>query len=91
MTERVYSQTPWEDIGHGVSIERRLVDGVLGGVAYRHPRPKTGETCEGYVPVTGWDEVWQVVSLEPLTLSPSLLCRGCGHHGFVREGRWVPA
>lgn len=33
---------------------------------------------------------WQVESWEPLTLSPSLLCRSCGLHGFIREGRWVP-
>lgn len=35
---------------------------------------------------------WELVSLEPLTLSPSLLCRapGCTDHGFIREGRWVP-
>ena len=35
---------------------------------------------------------WQVVSLEPLTLSPSILCSpdkgGCGLHGFIRGGRW---
>lgn len=35
--------------------------------------------------------MWDVVSWEPLTLSPSLLCRLCGDHGWVREGRWVPA
>lgn len=34
---------------------------------------------------------WTVESFEPLTLSPSLLCRLCGHHGFIREGRWIPA
>lgn len=34
---------------------------------------------------------WQVESWEPLTLSPSLLCRTCGLHGFIRAGRWVPA
>lgn len=28
---------------------------------------------------------------EHLTLSPSVVCRTCGHHGFVRAGRWVPA
>ncbi len=33
---------------------------------------------------------WTVESWEPLTLSPSLLCR-CGDHGFIRAGRWVPA
>ena len=35
--------------------------------------------------------VWTVESWEPLTLSPSLLCSACGHHGFVRQGQWVPA
>lgn len=34
---------------------------------------------------------WQVISLDPLTLSPSILCRRCGDHGFIREGRWIPA
>lgn len=44
---------------------------------------------------------WQQTgSLEggDLTLSPSILCRlgsasvePCGFHGFVREGKWVPA
>lgn len=34
--------------------------------------------------------LWQVQSWEPLTISPSVLC-SCGDHGFIREGRWVPA
>ena len=34
---------------------------------------------------------WRVESREPLTLSPSILCRPCGHHGFIREDRWEPA
>jgi hypothetical protein len=35
---------------------------------------------------------WQVESLDiaTLTISPSLLC-GCGDHGFIRNGRWIPA
>ncbi|MDE2101836.1 MAG: hypothetical protein KGL39_31610 [Patescibacteria group bacterium] len=33
---------------------------------------------------------WQVTSYEPLTISPSVLC-GCGDHGFIRDGKWVPA
>jgi hypothetical protein len=35
--------------------------------------------------------VWTVESWDPLTLSPSLLCKLCGDHGFIREGRWVGA
>jgi hypothetical protein len=34
---------------------------------------------------------WTVESWEPLTLSPSLLCRVCGDHGFIRQGKWEPA
>lgn len=33
-------------------------------------------------------------SLDPLTIAPSLLCLPadlCGLHGFVRDGKWVPA
>jgi hypothetical protein len=37
------------------------------------------------------EHIWKVESWEPLTLSPSLLCRECGDHGFVRKGKWVPA
>jgi hypothetical protein len=33
---------------------------------------------------------WQVESWDPLTLSPSLLCK-CGDHGFIKQGRWVAA
>ena len=41
---------------------------------------------------------WQVISWEPLTVAPSLLCRAplerggeCGDHGFIREGKWALA
>jgi hypothetical protein len=48
--------------------------------------------CAGYI---RWvadrnKPVWTLVSLEPLEVSPSLLCH-CGHHGFILRGRWQPA
>lgn len=33
-------------------------------------------------------KIWKVLSWEPLTVEPSLLCRACGDHGFIRQGRW---
>lgn len=94
------------DIGHGVSAELRYVNGVLDGIWYRHPhdakdrelaklppeeRP-AGYGIHGVVPVKPeWPDGWDVLSVEPLTLAPSLRCRQCGHHGFIRDGRWVPA
>jgi len=84
------------DIGHNVFIRlRHYPDGFedagkLAGMYYEHP-------CVGGLPGPSfinfkpeWKDGWDVVSLEPLTISPSLLCRVCGHHGFVRNGRWVP-
>jgi hypothetical protein len=34
---------------------------------------------------------WELLQEEPLTLGGSLLCRACGRHGWIQEGRWVPA
>lgn len=33
---------------------------------------------------------WTVVQWEPLDITPSFQCN-CGDHGFVRDGKWVPA
>lgn len=78
-----------------------LPDVEKWGLIYRHRRPD-GRWCEGAITFDG--EVqrkvepnrtnrWAVTSWDPLTLSPSLLCKadGCGDHGFIREGKWIPA
>jgi hypothetical protein len=31
------------------------------------------------------------VSIDPLTITASLLCPTCGWHGWVTAGKWVPA
>lgn len=71
------------------------------GVFVRHPNLKVpGELCESAINFDipemvkaklGAGHVWQVHSFDPLTVSPSLLCMRCGDHGFIRDGRWVPA
>lgn len=33
----------------------------------------------------------QIVSADPLTVSPSILCVDCGLHGFIRAGHWISA
>jgi hypothetical protein len=70
------------------------------GVIIDHPRLDNGEPCSGAVNFysEAHKEIsfgnkritWTVESLDPLTISPSVLCRGCGDHGFIRDGRWVP-
>jgi hypothetical protein len=63
-------------------------------------KTKDGKDCAGFVPFRGraWDAcfsgeiaAWDVLSIDPLTLSPSILCRACGDHGFIRDGKWVQA
>lgn len=91
------------DIGHGVQIEivhSTLAGGTAVGLDYEHP---TGDSrkCVGFIYfdtpqvrrvfTPGDGRMWTVEQEVPLTLSPSLLCRACGHHGYIRDGRWVPA
>ena len=70
------------------------------GCGVVHHIGKTGETCTGLIPFEGrsWAQAfnntitaWKVEQDEPITLSPSILCKACGDHGFIREGKWVRA
>lgn len=66
------------------------------GLIEAHRKPD-GDWCRGGIFWTqvGTPEhprpVWTLVSLDPLHVEPSLLCRACGSHGFIRDGGWVGA
>lgn len=92
------------DLGSGHRFTRFSkysdADSTWAGIIVYHPlRPDDrvcvwrGE-CVGSVTfdllVNAGDTVpkWQVLKLDPLTLSPSLACH-CGDHGFIRDGRWT--
>lgn len=68
------------------------------GATISHTRPDNGQPHEGMVTFDGEiqrqlspDQArWTVVSWEPLTLTPSVLC-DCGDHGYITNGEWVPA
>jgi len=65
--------------------------GRLAGYRVTHPGcsyEPNGETGS-WIPVG--EDGWTQMSAEPLHLEPSLLCRLCGDHGFIRDGKWVPA
>lgn len=72
-------------------------DGVWVGIYEWHRRPD-GRLCCGWARFNVPSEYtvpnstsWDVLNYEPLTLTPSLLCRACGSHGFIQGGKWVPA
>lgn len=82
------------DLGGGSFYQRSYNrSGAWVGITEWHKDPQ-GQLCGGWVPfdVPDLDDfyrqrAWRVVSLEPLHIEPSLLCN-CGHHGFIRNGRW---
>ena len=74
------------DIGHGVSIR---MDDDGGGLVWKH------EGCRPFFTLrfkpdpksTGHE----LISRTPLSIRGSLLCpKGCGKHGHITDGRWVP-
>lgn len=97
------TNVPRIDLGHGHFLSRlQNKAGKLVGFIDDHPHGREpGKTCAGSVPLENstWAEPnrsWRMTAGDPetlagLTLEPSLLCTVCGDHGFIREGRWVPA
>lgn len=86
------------DIGHNVRIVYTTIGAHSpGGLIEYHYTPE-GRECgvsvlfdlDGVRHAFPDRSVWTVVRLEPLTLTPSVLCRRCGHHGRIRGGRWEP-
>jgi hypothetical protein len=87
------------DIGTGHRTQYREYQGEPAGIIEWHLKPD-GKWCRGWVAFHGskWanqfkagDVGWNVTQREPLTLTPSILCRSCGSHGFITNGQWVPA
>jgi hypothetical protein len=101
------SDTQPVDIGHGLTAALRLAEsdmapeglhpgwkaGDVLGVLLTHPCSKRdGEVVQDFIP-TGYmpSRDWNLESRDPITMSPSIAYECCGLHGFIREGRWVPA
>ena len=90
------------DLGDDHTIEFTSYKGDdRAGAIVTHKTP-AGVLCESAISFRGraWanefksglaDQSWELVSDNPVTLSPSLACRACGDHGFIREGKWVRA
>jgi hypothetical protein len=90
------------EIGDGVTItlvewtDPSTGETEIVGLNEAH-KDKQGNRCMGWVLFAGtayaegMQPAWTVERANPLTLSPSILCRSCGNHGFIREGRWVSA
>lgn len=80
------------DLGHNVRVQLYRFDGIPEGATWFHD---CGDSPgkQDHIPINsakGWKDGWDLTSEKPLTFSPSLLCRRCGFHGYIRVGQWVP-
>jgi len=82
---------PWISIDDAVWLSGNvLTDGEPSAVLAVHVNPATGEQCRRSPRTIG---AHTIVSRDPLTIRASLVCDepGCTWHGWVTDGRWVPA
>lgn len=100
------SDTELVDIGHGLKAGLRLAEGLkehLGiedgtpvGVLLLHPCTKRSaeQFSPDFIPVKPYPDLpesWTLESRDPITISPSVNFTCCGCHGFIQQGKWVPA
>lgn len=82
------------ELGHGHVFEVVLdKDDALIGWLHTHPDARNADAlCQSFCAVRPLNgaPVHQVISSDPLTLTPSLKCRTCGAHGEVINGQWEP-
>jgi hypothetical protein len=74
-------------------VRARIVRNASGkpiAIEWMHDA-NAGFSCDRRWDWLALDDGWTLVNESPLTVSPSLLCRCCGRHGFIREGQWVRA
>lgn len=85
----------WIDVGPDVAITRPAEITSDGQQIKRswlaHKRPDGRNDALARVEFSPGHHT--IVSEDPLTISPSLLCPdpSCGFHGYIRDGKWVPA
>jgi hypothetical protein len=91
----VSALAPTQDLGGGVTVawvwnsDAQIPCGVV--VAHL----ADGQECAAFLAWAHEDpahaELWQLVSLVPLHLEPSLTCPRCGLSGTIRDGHWAEA
>lgn len=87
------------DLGNGtVAVWIVTDDGKVIGLIERHQcyqdRKSGGAVMFtlGYGPTQTWTvESGTPGNWEGFTISPSIACQTCSHHGWIRDGKWVDA
>lgn len=98
MTDRPVRAIPtcyMDEDGEHFWFDHECADVAVEWAAGGHPLSEEGarqfQDARNHTMLPLGPEGWTVVSKDPLTISPSILCCQCNVHGFFREGKWVPA
>ena len=94
----------WIDIGANHKVRFKEYDSDPNAILSDQHLTPEGKLCQGSLTITGgaWHREfighpdggivsWELLSVDPITISPSVLCRVCGDHGFIQNGKWVKA
>lgn len=77
-----------EEIELGRNIKALLYSDGEIGISHECHLPRSGyHVWAAPVLATGHS----IVSMVPLTITPSFLCEECQLHGFITDGKWVQA
>ncbi|MGW5147572.1 hypothetical protein [Rhodococcus koreensis] len=92
----------WTDAGHGLQwvFFHNEVDSPAG-IVERHncPALSAEEAVRGGMVLFDTpyarghyqqSTLWEVLSVEPLSINESIMCLGCGLHGFITNNMWEP-
>lgn len=91
MTDQVPNLTPAGYIArhdHGRVHTLHYPDGTIR-IGHKCIRPRDGSTLIVAPALTTPGHV--VVSTDPVTITPSILCEDCGMHGYITDGVWRDA
>lgn len=78
---------PWRQIGEAWITENVFGDATPAEVHVAHLTPD-GQDCRDS---GGSIALHTIVSRDPLTIRASLACKRCAWHGFITDGKWIPA
>lgn len=76
------------EVGNGITA-LHYPEGEIG-ISHECTLSRSGRRVL-YAPMLQLQGGHSVLSMEPLTITPSILCGECGMHGFITEGKWVSA
>ena len=85
----------WLDENHCIEFTKLRDDVFPCGAILWHRKPynalsATSGWCARGFQWRGPGIHWELHSLSPLHVEPSIRC-SCGEHGFIRDDKWVPA